>query len=272
MKGYWNRRNNVPSRAPEKPERLARFQVLVGVVVSAATVFIGWQTFQLTERTQESADKLKAIEQQLAENKFGFERVRDIYDRTEKYLSSPTQDSPRGRVLVVLINSLPEAALRSELLAVVAEQAKLDAVAAKAASIVALAKVGPITASAAPPSAGFSGNLALAINEENYTATNLGDFQFIDRSGTVWNVPRATAISGAAIPRMAWSVVGPPLTSDYTIPAVLLEYFATTREQSPDKIYQMFFEAHLATGMAEAKAKILYSAVVQFGPRWKMKP
>ena len=70
------------------PSPLGKFQIIVGVIVSVATILISWQTYRLGRNTEENNAHLKAIEQQLAENRFGFERFRDVYDRTEKYLSS----------------------------------------------------------------------------------------------------------------------------------------------------------------------------------------
>jgi hypothetical protein len=112
---------------------LDHFQTIVGVLISFLTAFIGWQTHTLSQRTEANNDRLKRIEEQLSANRFGFERMRDIYDRTEKYLSRSDQGEARCRILVVLINDIPDRDVRAELLAVVAEKAKLTAVAAKAA-------------------------------------------------------------------------------------------------------------------------------------------
>src|SRR6266404_2058061 len=95
---------------------IEKFQIVVGVIISGATAAISWETYQLGAKTEKNSTHLKAIEQQLAETRFGFERIRDVYDRTEKYLAAPEQNEARGRVLVVLINSLPDNALRAELL------------------------------------------------------------------------------------------------------------------------------------------------------------
>lgn len=277
---------STPKKSAEVPTWLTRFQICVGIIVSVATVFISWQTYQLTLKTQETTAKLQEIEQQLAETKFGFERIRDIYDRTEKYLTSTAQDDSRGRVLVVLINSLPDNALRSELLAVVTQQAKLSTVAAKAATFTvkgressphqpdgpSIPKPPSLPHISAKPGKGFSGNLAIAVDEEKYIATTIGDFQFTDNGGKVWKVPKGTTTTASAIPRMAWSLVGPPLTSDYTIPTVLLEYYVEQRKVPPNEVYQMFLEALLETGMTPAKAKVLHSAIVSFGPRWSVQP
>ena len=167
---------------------ITTFQVAIGIVVSVATVFISWKTQELSAQSQEAASRLKQIEQQLAESRFGFERIRVIYDRTEKYLSSSIQDNSRVRVLVVLIGSLPAADVRSQLLAVVTERAQLPAVAARAATTLTARVTGPAVATGSvspasppdpsasvstPPSSAFTGILKLSWNETNYPATTL---------------------------------------------------------------------------------------------------
>ena len=93
--------------------------------------------------------------------RFGFERIRDVYDRTEKYLVSEEQDRARGRVLVVLINSLPESGLRKDLLDVVLMEADLDQVADYAATL--LTNESGATPGVAPSLTGFSGTFALSV-------------------------------------------------------------------------------------------------------------
>ena len=248
--------------------KLERFQVAVGVVVSIATVVIGFQSVEISERTNANNVQLKAIEQQLAQSRFGFERIRDVYDRTEKYLASENQNISRGRVLVVLINSLPDSSLRAELLAVVTETAKSPTVAAKAADLQAGLSPGSAV-SVEDPS--FFGDLSLAFDSATYQVQTLGDFGFIDSDEASWTVPKGTLTSGSSIPRATWSVVGSPLDSAYTIPIVLHDYYSTLRSHSHQSVNKMFYEALLKVGVGQVKAKILYSAVVAYGPRWTVR-
>jgi len=251
------------------PSALGNFQITVGVIVSVATVAISWQTYWLTRTTEANNEHLKAIEQQLAENRFGFERMRDVYDRTEKYLASSNQNPSRGKVLVVLINSLPDSALRADLLSVVSVDAKSDAVAAKAADL----KVGvqqPKASSTAAP--GFSGDRSIRVDTDKYEAITNGEFAFVDSKGVNWPVPKGYVANGASVPRVYWSIFGSPLTSDHTIPVILHDYHAELRQRSPDEVNRMFYEALHAAGVGEQKAKVLYLAVSQFGPRWEAKP
>lgn len=247
---------------------MERFQIVVGIIVSIATVLISWQTYRLSVNTETNSAHLKAIEGQLAENRFGFERIRDVYDRTEKYLSSENQNASRGKVLVVLINSLPDSALRSDLLSVVSVDAKSDAVAAKAADL----KVGAEPPKPLPtPALGFTGDRSLRFDPDKYQATTNGEFAFTDSKGMVWSVPKGYVASAASVPRSLWPVLGSPLNSDYTIPVILHDYHSGLRQRSPEEVNRMFYEALRGAGVTEQKAKLLY-ATSQLGPRWEVKP
>lgn len=247
---------------------LQKFQIIIGIIVSVATVTIGWQTYELSAKTNENNLQLKRIEQQLAQTRLGFERIRDVYDRTEKYLSSEKQNQARGRVLVVLINSLPDTQLRTELLTVVTESAQLNSIAAKASDLSAgVNSSEPII----PSDPSFSGQLSLRVNNDAFTLTTTGDFSFKDSKGVSWPVPKGTVVSGAAVPRTAWSIVGSPLTSNYAISLVLLEHYSTIRTRPVSEVHTMFYESLIKAGVSKMKAQLLYNSVKSFGPRWNNK-
>ncbi len=254
---------------PPLPSPIGNFQIIVGVIVSVATVLISWQTYRLSRNTEENNVHLKAIEQQLAENRFGFERFRDVYDRTEKYLSSANQNQSRGKVLVVLIKNLPDSLLRSDLLSVLSDDAQSNLVAAKAADT----KVGaqPPKASSTP-APGFTGDTSLRFDSDKYQVTTNGEFVFTDSKGITWPVPKGYVSTGASIPRSFWSVVGSPLSSDYAVPVVLHDYHAELKQRSWQEVNRMFYEALLRSGVDEHTAKLFYYATYRFGPRWEAKP
>jgi len=245
---------------------LQKIQLIVGIAISVSTAIIGWQTFRLSAQTSETNAYLKEIEQQFAQTKFGFEQFRDVYDRIEKYLSSKNQNKARGRVLIVLINSLPNSNLRTELFNVVTKTAELDSIAAEAANKqVGVVAVGPVE----PKDSSFFGNLSLKIDEEKFQVMTNGELGFIDSSGKKWVVPKGVIANGASIPRIYWSQLGSPLNSEYTIPLILHDYYSTTRTESYEAVNKMFYEALLKSGVSEVKGKIFYAAVAHFGPRWK---
>jgi hypothetical protein len=253
----------------KKTGNLAAFQVVVGIIVSISTAMIGWKTFQLDERARENNAQLKNIEQQLAETKFGFERIRDIYDRTEKYLSAEKQDERRGRALVVLIGSLPDLALKNELLSIVVREATSSAVAAKAADTqqgksrptdpVIVPKVDPST---------FFGSIRFRQKEDGYAVETLEKFGFKDSKGVSWEVPAGETISGEAVPRALWSLVGAPLSGDLIASNALLEYYSRQRTRPPEQVVRMYYESLLKSGVSDAQAKLLAQTVSGLLPRW----
>jgi Leucine rich repeat/Protein of unknown function (DUF1353) len=250
--------------------RLEKFQIVGGVIVSIATTAIGFLTYELSVQTNENNVQLKRIEEQLSENRFVFERIRDIYDRTEKYLSSKPQDERRGRALVALISSLPDSRVRTDMLALIVIEAAPSSVAASAAD----AKQGrqPANTNATIQlnldRNSFVGKALFAINQETYQLETLDTFGFKDSEGLLWEVPKGEQFNGAAIPRFMWSVFGSPFNGDYVAASVLYERYAQLQVRSSEKTLQMFHEALLKFRMSESKAKILVTAVGQFGPRW----
>jgi Protein of unknown function (DUF1353) len=261
----------APPAAPPKPSSwLEPFQIGVGIIVSIATAFIGWKTFELDEKAKENNTQLKAIEQQLAQTKFGFEQTRDIYDRTEKYLTTDKQDPRRGRALVLLISSLPNSPLRSDLLSLIVIEASSTSVAANAAAIQAGKPTTPITELVVPkvdPNS-FFGKVSFRFVQNGEALETLENFGFKDAKGVLWDVPKGTIVSGLAIPRTFWSVVGSPLDGQLAASSALLEYYSTKRTRSKEDTVQMFYESMKKAGVPETKAKLLFSAVRTFGPAW----
>lgn len=259
---------------------LQGLQIVFGVVVSLTTAVISWQTYRLSQETQQATSRLKEIEQQLAESRFSFERTREVYDRTEKYLTAEKQHESRGRVLIALISSMPDSSLRTDLLAVVTEKAQLSTIAARAARAATASRPAPpiATTPAEPPPSkpttlpkpSFSGVLQLAFNADKYTVTTMGDFSFTDSKGRKWGVPKGTTSTGSAVPRAMWSLIGGPFDSKTVFASILLEYHSGLRSAPPDQVHAMFYEALLAQDVPLATAKILFNAVSSFGPRWEV--
>jgi hypothetical protein len=267
----WTRRFLRPRSTSSKSLGLIEiFQIVVGIIVSVSTAIIGWKTFELNDKATESTAQLKSIEQQLAETKFGFERVRDIYDRTEKYLSSDKQDERRGRALVVLIGSLPSSSLRSDLLSIVVREASSPIVAATAADTQRGKEPSPITNEIKPKlGAGFFGNITFRRKEDaGFSVVTQEPFGFKDASGADWQVPAGYSFDGSTVPRVFWSIVGPPLSPDLVASYVLLDYYNNKRTRSPEMVMQMFYESLLNSGVSEFRAKMLTTSLQAFGPKW----
>jgi len=96
----------------------------------------------------------------------------------------------------------------------------------------------------------------------------LEQFAFVDPTGKVWAVPKGAVINGASIPRLFWSLVGPPFVGAYRRASVIHDYYCDVRSEPWLAVHRMFFEASLAGGVPEATAKIMYVAIYGAGPRW----
>lgn len=245
-----------------QPRWLQLFGVIVGIIVSIATVLIGWKTYELNEKAGVSNNRLKEIEQRLAENRFGFERLKDIYDRTERYLNSE-QDERRGRALIVLINSLPAERFREDLLAIVTVEAKKETVRVAAAES-AVGNDFPKVQN----KLNFFGDVVLEQLNDGRSVRTKTNFGFTDSKGYKWEVPSGTELNGAGIPNALWSVVGSPFSGKYRKAAIIHEHAINIRERPYQDVHRMFYEAMIASEVDEPTAKTLYAAVLNFGPRW----
>jgi len=260
----------TPTPASKPSGGLEKFQIGVGIIISVATAFIGWKKFELDEKAKENNTQLRGIEQQLAQTKFGFEQIRDIYDRTEKYLIAEKQDARRGRALVVLIGSLPNSSLRADLLSLVVVEATSTSVAANAAALQVGKPTTPISEIVVPnvDPKSFFGKVSFRFVQNGEALETLENFGFKDGKGVSWEVPKGTIVSGSAIPRTFWSVVGAPLDGQLAASSALFEYYATQRTRSREDTVQMFYESMKKAGVPDTKARILYTAVNRFGPIW----
>jgi hypothetical protein len=118
----------------------------------------------------------------------------------------------------------------------------------------------------------FFGNISLRLEPDNYTIETLDSFGFKDSRGLLWDVPKGMRFTGAAIPRTMWSLFGGPFTGEYTVSSVLLEHHSTLRTRSYEEVQNMFFESLLKSNVDAVKAKIFYTAIKTFGPRWNVPP
>ncbi len=96
----------------------------------------------------------------------------------------------------------------------------------------------------------------------------LEGFSFTDDAGKVWLVPEGARINGASIPRLFWNVIGPPFVGDYRRASVIHDHYCDTKTEPWEKVHEMFYEASIAGGVPEARAKVMYAAIYAGGPRW----
>jgi hypothetical protein len=96
----------------------------------------------------------------------------------------------------------------------------------------------------------------------------LEDFHYEDPNGMVWIAPKGSKIDGASIPRIAWSVVGGPYSALYRDASIVHDVACREKRKTWEVVHLMFYYAMRASGVDEVLAKIMYTAVYFFGPRW----
>ena len=96
---------------------------------------------------------------------------------------------------------------------------------------------------------------------EDFTFTQAND-------GTVWEAPSGSIVNGASIPRVLWTLVGSPFTGDYVYASIVHDVACDTRTRPWRDTHYMFYLACLAGGTRPGRAKLMYLAVRNFGPRW----
>jgi hypothetical protein len=106
-------------------------------------------------------------------------------------------------------------------------------------------------------------------NAPNRNVRVIDDFTFTEAAtGTVWEAPRGSFVDGASIPRVLWSLVGSPFTGDYVYGSIVHDVACDTRTRPWRDTHYMFYLACLAGGTRRGRAKLMYLAVRNFGPRW----
>jgi hypothetical protein len=97
----------------------------------------------------------------------------------------------------------------------------------------------------------------------------LEDFAFTEAdTGVVWEAPAGSIVNGASIPRVLWTLVGSPFTGDYVYASIVHDVACDTRTRPWRDTHFMFYQACLAGGTRPGRAKLMYLAVRNFGPRW----
>ena len=95
------------------------------------------------------------------------------------------------------------------------------------------------------------------------------DFTFTQAlDGPVWEAPGGSLVNGASIPRVLWTLVGSPFTGDYVYASIVHDVACDTRRRPWRATHYMFYQACLAGGTRPGRAKLMYLAVRNFGPRW----
>jgi len=95
-------------------------------------------------------------------------------------------------------------------------------------------------------------------------------FSYRDRNRATWDVPEGTVVNGASIPSVLWSFIGSPFGDKYRKASVIHDYYCESRTRDSEDVHRVFFDAMLDSGVGSSKAWVMYQAVRQFGPNWKL--
>ena len=91
---------------------------------------------------------------------------------------------------------------------------------------------------------------------------------FVGPNGRRWDAPSGMLTDGASIPRFAWTLIGGPFEGKYRNAAIIHDRYCDTRTRTWQDTHEVFFHAMVASGVSNSQAKIMYTAVYRFGPRW----
>jgi Protein of unknown function (DUF1353) len=99
---------------------------------------------------------------------------------------------------------------------------------------------------------------------------------FIDASGWNWLAPEKSLTDGASIPEIFVPLVGFPNEPRFVNAAALHDaYCGIGNEEGPvyhsktwQEVHRLFYDALVASGTSDLKAKIMFAAVWLGGPRW----
>lgn len=94
------------------------------------------------------------------------------------------------------------------------------------------------------------------------------DFAYVDARGKRWVAPKGSLINGASIPQPFWSVIGGPFEGSFRNASVVHDVGCDQQKESWEDVHHMFHDACRCGGVSSKKAKLLYYAVYNFGPRW----
>jgi hypothetical protein len=115
----------------------------------------------------------------------------------------------------------------------------------------------------------FDGQVVAAWDDDGRFMTLRDKFIYIDANSKAWLAPAGAHVNGASIPQVFWSVVGGPFEGQYRNASVVHDVYCETMSEPWEAVHEMFYHACRCGGLEEWKAKTLYWAVYNYGPRWE---
>ncbi|MBY5794991.1 DUF1353 domain-containing protein [Rhizobium leguminosarum] len=118
----------------------------------------------------------------------------------------------------------------------------------------------------------FIGNLLFRPNNQGgkYVFEIIENYGYLDSGGRMWQAKSGLLTDGASIPSVFWPIVGHPYEGLYLNAAVIHDYYCMeqNRYRRWKDVHHVFYDAMLANGVSQFKAKLMFFAVWRFGPRW----
>jgi hypothetical protein len=114
----------------------------------------------------------------------------------------------------------------------------------------------------------YTGTIRLELDPNGREMILVNEVRYTDRKGIVWVAPQGAKVDGASIPRMFWAVVGGPFEGKYRDASVYHDVACDQRRRPWQSTHNMFYEAMRCSGVSTKRAKLMYYAVLKFGPRW----
>ena len=97
------------------------------------------------------------------------------------------------------------------------------------------------------------------------------DFAYVDPNKKTWIASKDSVVDGASIPKLFWSIVGGPLEGRYRNASIIHDVGCERMVEPWRDVHLVFYNGCRCGGVGEYEAKVLYTAVYHFGPRWKQK-
>lgn len=116
----------------------------------------------------------------------------------------------------------------------------------------------------------FSGNLVLMPKgcEATGQCILMEPLSFKDPSGLVWEAAAQLKTDGASIPAVFQPFVGNPFDEAFIKAAIIHDHYCDRHVRSWRTTHRVFYHALIDQGVAVAKAKTMYLAVLIGGPKW----
>ena len=114
----------------------------------------------------------------------------------------------------------------------------------------------------------FIGELEVSYARDGNSVELLRDIGYEDPNGKIWTALKGLTTDGATIPRVVWTLVGSPLKGSHIRAAVVHDQYCSIRNEPPELVHRMFYDALRASGVNNIKASIMYIAVRVGGPSW----